>query len=133
MDVYVERDLPGRNACVTRVAKDGNPGLERCRDCIAQWANHRLSARCRVSRTSANDRTWMSGLDRSEAGAEASRAKAQKVFAAALRCAVPASHKPWVTVPGHPSNTCVRPMDGFTGAPSQRPEKQVTSHARNGK
>jgi hypothetical protein len=46
-------------------------------------ANHRLSVRRRVSRTPANDRTWMSGLDRSEAGAGASRAKAQKVFPAA--------------------------------------------------
>jgi hypothetical protein len=35
----------------------------------------------------ANDRTWMTGLDRSEAGAEASRAKARKVLPAALRCA----------------------------------------------
>ena len=71
-----------------------------------------------VSRTPANDRTWMSGLGRSEAGAEASRAKAQKVFLAALRCAFRASRKPRVTVHGHPSNACVRPMDGLTPARS---------------
>jgi hypothetical protein len=56
-----------------------NQGLVACdeRD-LPRMVNPRLSARCRVSRTAANDRTWMSGLDRSEAGAEASRAKAQK-------------------------------------------------------
>lgn len=42
-----------------------------------------------VSRTSANDRTWMSGLDRSEAGAEASRRSAMlraKLSALSLSC-----------------------------------------------
>jgi hypothetical protein len=28
----------GRDVCVTRVAKDGNPALERSMDCVAQWS-----------------------------------------------------------------------------------------------
>jgi hypothetical protein len=31
---------------------------------------------------------------------------------ASLRCAVHASRKPWVTIRGHPSNACVRPLRG---------------------
>ena len=53
-------------------------------------------------------------LDRSEARCRSVAAKAQKVLPGALRCAVPAPHKPWVTFPGDPSNACVRPTDGFT-------------------
>jgi hypothetical protein len=37
-----------------------------------------------------------------------------------LRCAVRALRKPRVTIPGHPSNACVRPMDGFTAAGDPR-------------
>jgi hypothetical protein len=66
----------------------------------------------------------MSGLDRSEAGREASWAKARKVLLAALCCAVPAPRKRWVTILGHPSNACLRPMDGFTAAPNMTSRDQ---------
>jgi hypothetical protein len=59
-------------------------------------ANAGLSARCRI-------------------------AIAQKVFPAALRCAVHAPRKPWVIVLANPSNACVRPKDGFT------PSREMTT------
>jgi len=40
--------------------------------------------------------------------------KSAESFPAALRWAVRAPRKPWVPIRGHPSNACVRPMDGFT-------------------
>ena len=55
-------------------------------------------------------------------------ARARKVFAAALGCALNTPPKPWVAIRGYPSNACVQPRDGFTGAPSQRPGKQMTLH-----
>jgi hypothetical protein len=60
---------------------------------------------------------------------------ASQVFPAALRCAIHAPRKPWVTILGHPSNACVRPMDGFTAARETnairalRSGQQVTIHA----
>lgn len=56
------------------------------------------------------------GLGNHWLSARCGKSKAQKVFPAALRCAVHASHKPWVTILGHPSNASVRPMDGLFGA-----------------
>src|SRR5882724_11471070 len=76
MDVYVERDF--------------------------QWIeNHRLSGRCGVSRTAANDRTWMSGLHRSEVRCRSVAAKAQKVLSAAARGETHASNgRTWTVRPG---------------------------------
>jgi len=34
----------GRDACVTRMARDGHPGLARSTDCVAQWAEGRVTA-----------------------------------------------------------------------------------------
>ena len=81
---------------------------------LPEVANHRLSTRNR-------------------------KVRSRKVFAAALRCAVPALRKPGASVRGCPSNACVRPRDGFTAVrkpnaaprPSRRPGKQVTLRARN--
>jgi hypothetical protein len=28
----------GRDACVSRAARDGHPGLARSKDCVAQWS-----------------------------------------------------------------------------------------------
>jgi hypothetical protein len=70
-----------------------------------------------------NADTGMCRLDRSEARCRSVAAKAQKVFLEALRCAVRASRKPWVTIElrypaslkprvavrGHPRNACVTP------------------------
>jgi hypothetical protein len=47
------------------------------------------------------------GLANHRPSARRGIAKAQKVFPAALRCAVSASRKPGVSFPGHPSNACV--------------------------
>ena len=41
-DIVANADT-GRNACVTRVTKDGDPGLERSRDCVAQCVGRSVS------------------------------------------------------------------------------------------
>jgi hypothetical protein len=60
-------------------------------------------------------------------------AKAQKVLLAALRCAFRAPRKPRVTVLGHPSNACVRPMEGSTPARNAILNSRPRRHTSCGK
>ena len=47
-----------------------------------------------------------------------------------LRCALLASRKPWVTVSGHPSNACVRPMEA--AGKTYQPQDVATDASRPG-
>jgi hypothetical protein len=96
---------------IGRVARDGYPGL---RETGTVKRNGQTTGFLRDA-----------GLGRREAGAEASRAKAQKVFLASLRCVVRAPRKPRVTVRGH-LYACVRTMNGFT--PAQTVISRVGHH-----
>src|SRR4029077_9115647 len=58
--------------------------------------------------------------------------KSAESFAHSIALRGPASRKPWVPIPGHPSNAGARPIDGFTAIQTRSNDPIYLPHRRHG-